>query len=52
MREITDECHDLQLAATRGELGTKIALLVLPAFPCRYPADESEFWEKNPGTTP
>ena len=27
--EIANECRDLQTAVTRGELGTKIALLVL-----------------------
>lgn len=43
--EITSECRDLQLAATRGELGKKIALLVL-----RHSPSDIQQMKRNFGT--
>jgi len=42
--QITDECRDLQLAATRGDLGTKIAFLVL-----RHSAADIQQMKRNFG---
>lgn len=43
--EITSECRDLRLAATRGELGEKIALLVL-----RHSPSDIQQMKRNFGT--
>lgn len=43
-RQIADECQDLQTAATRGELGAKIAILVL-----RYSPSDIQQMKRNFG---
>ena len=43
---VTSECRDLQLAATRGELGMKIALLVLRHSPADIQQMQRNFGKK------
>lgn len=43
---IVNECHDLQLAATRGELGKKIAVLVLRHSPADIQLMKRNFGKK------
>jgi uncharacterized protein (UPF0305 family) len=45
-REIASECHDLQLAPTRGELGMKIARLVLRHSPADIQQMKRNFGKK------
>jgi uncharacterized protein (UPF0305 family) len=50
--QITNECRDLQMAATRGELGTKIALLVLRHSPADIQQMKRNFGKKIQELTP
>jgi uncharacterized protein (UPF0305 family) len=50
--EIMSECRDLQLAVTRGELGTKIALLVLRHSPADIHQMKRNFSKKIQELTP
>jgi len=50
--QITEECRDLQLAATRGELGTKIAILVLRHSPVDIQQMKRNFGKKVEEFTP
>lgn len=50
--QIAEECQDLQLAATRGELGTKIALLVLRHSPADIQQMKRNFGNKILELTP
>jgi uncharacterized protein (UPF0305 family) len=50
--QITSECRDLQLAVTRGELGMKIALLVLRHSPADIQQMKRNFGKKVHELTP
>jgi uncharacterized protein (UPF0305 family) len=49
---ITRDCHDLQLAGTRGELGAKIAILVLRHSPADIQQMKRNFSKKIQELTP
>jgi uncharacterized protein (UPF0305 family) len=51
-RQITGECHDLQTLTTRGELGSKIASLVLRHSPADIQQMKRNFGKKVQDLTP
>jgi uncharacterized protein (UPF0305 family) len=50
--QITNECHDLQMAATRGELGMKLAVLTLRHSPVDIQQMRRNFGKKIQELTP